>query len=104
MFRFIKKECVVAKKFFGSNVLNVNPLKCVLMNNNQEFKVRLQMMNMNNNGPWFYRYNVKIIKCSGIWNNNNDSYAQLCVPDVVKNIYAKVINLVARTNETRHKE
>ena len=51
MFRFIKKEFVVAIKFFGSNVLNVNPLKCVLINYNHEFKVRLQMMNMNNNGP-----------------------------------------------------
>ena len=34
----------------------------------------------------------------------NDSYAELCVPDVVKNINIKVFNLVSRTNETRHKQ
>ena len=41
MFRFIKKVFVVAVAFFGCSVLNVNPLKCVSMNN-QECKIRLQ--------------------------------------------------------------
>ena len=50
MFRFIKKVFVVAMKFFGSNVLNVNPLKCVLMNY-QECKIRPQMMNISSNEP-----------------------------------------------------
>ena len=102
MFRFIKKVLVVAMKFFGSNVLNVNPLKCVLMNN-QECKIRPQMMNISSNEPKCYRYNVKINRCSGIWNYINDSHAKLSVPDVVKNM-PKVTNLVPRTNETRHKE
>ena len=31
----------VAMKFFGCNVLNVNPLKCVSMNN-QECKLRIK--------------------------------------------------------------
>ena len=29
---------------------------------------------------------------------------QNCVPDVVKNLNAKVLNLMSRTNETRHIE
>ena len=68
---------------FGCSVLNVNPLKCVSMNN-QECKIRQQIININSNEPSFYPYNVKINKCSGSCNNINDSYAKLCVPDVVK--------------------
>ena len=32
----------------------------------------------------------------------NDPYAKLCVPDIVKNINVKTLNLMSRTNETRH--
>ena len=28
----------------------------------------------------------------------------MCVPDVVKNLYVKVFNLMSRSNETRHRE
>ena len=63
MFRFIKKVFVVAMKFFGCNLLNVNRLKCVSMNN-QECKIRLQIININSNEPSFYLYSVKMNK----WN------------------------------------
>ena len=43
-------------------------------------------------------------KCSGSWNKINDPSAKLCVSDTVKNINAKVFNLMSRTNETRHIE
>ena len=45
---------------------------------------------------------VKISKCSSNCNNINDTYAKLCVPDVVKNMNVKVFNLISRTNETRY--
>ena len=32
----------------------------------------------------------------------NDPYAKLCIPYVVKNINVKTLNLMSRTNETRH--
>ena len=48
MFRFIKKVFVVAINFFGFNVLNVYPLKCVSINN-QECKVRPKIININSN-------------------------------------------------------
>ena len=35
MFEFIKKVFVVAIKFFGCDILKVNPLKCILMNNQE---------------------------------------------------------------------
>ena len=41
-------------------------------------------------------------KCSGSCNNINDPYAKLGVPDVIKKINVKVLNLVSRTNEARH--
>ena len=31
----------------------------------------------------------------------NDTYAKLCIPDVVKNINIKIFNPISRTNETR---
>ena len=32
----------------------------------------------------------------------NDPYAKICVPEKIKNTNVKVINLISRTNETRH--
>ena len=89
--------------FFGCNVLNVNPLKCVLINN-QEFKIRPQIMNINSNEPSFSPYSVKINKCSGSCDNVNDPFLKLCVPNVIKNMSVKVFNLVSRTYETTHIE
>ena len=88
--------------FFGCNVLNVNPLKCVSINN-QECKVRPQIINVNSNEPSFYPYSIETNKCSGSCNNTNDPYAKLCVTDVVKNINVKVFNIISRTNEARHR-
>ena len=81
--------------FFGCSVL-----KCVLINN-QECKIRPQIMNINRNEPSFYPYSVKTNKCGGSCNNINGPYAKLCVPDVVKNINVKVFNLISRSNEAR---
>ena len=47
---------------------------------------------------------MNLYKCSGSFNNINDSYAKLSVLDVVKNINVKVFNLISRSNETRHIE
>ena len=87
---------VVAMSFFSCNAL-----KCVSMNK-KECKGRPEIINMNSNQPSCYPYSVKISKCSGSCNNINDPYAKLCVPDVVKNINIKILNLMSRTNETRY--
>ena len=52
--------------------------------NNQECKIRPQIVNINSNEPLFYPYSVKINKCIGSCNNINDWYAKLCVPDIIK--------------------
>ena len=101
MFGFIKKCFFTAMAFFNFNLLNVNSLKCVSMNN-QECKIRSEIINVNTNEPMFYPYSITINKCKGSCNTINDSYAKLCVPDTIKNINVKVCNLMSRTNETRH--
>ena len=101
MFRFAKRIFVSAMMFFGCNLSSVNPLECVSMNN-QECKVRPEIVNVNSNEPIFYPFSIRTSKCSGSCNNINDPYAKLCVPDVVKNLNIKVFNLMSRTNETRH--
>ena len=86
--------------FFGS-LSSMNPLECVSMNN-QECKVRPEIVNVNSNDTLFYPFSISASKCSGICNNTNDPYAKLCVPHVVKNLNIKLFNLMPRTNETRH--
>ena len=54
--------------------------------NNQECKVRPQIVNVNSEEPVIFPFSIKISKCSGNCNNINDPYAKLCVPDVVKNL------------------
>ena len=53
---------------------------------------------------YFFSFSIKTSKCSGSYNNINDLYAKLCVPDVVKKVNVKVFKLMSRTNETRHIE
>ena len=70
--------------------------------NNQDCKIRPEIINVNSNEPLFFSYSIKVNKCSGSCNNINGSYSKLRVPDVVKNSNVKVFNLMSRTNETRH--
>ena len=73
--------------FFGG-LSGVNPLECVSINN-QECKVRPEIVNVNSNEPLFYPFSFKTSKCSGSCDNINDPYAKLCYPDVVKNLNIK---------------
>ena len=103
MFRFVKQILISAIMFFGCTSSKVNSLECVSLNN-QEGKVRPEIINVNSNEPVFFPFSIKTSKCSGSCNSINDPYAKLCVPDVVKNLNVKVFNLMSRTNETRHIE
>ena len=99
MLRLIKQCFFVELAFLSS----VNSRNCILMNN-QECKVRIQIVNVNGGDPVFFRFSVKTSKCSGSCNNMNNPCAKLCVPDIVKNLNVKVSNLVSGTNETKRKE
>ena len=52
----------------------------------------------------FYPFSIKVNKFSGSCNNINDPYAKLCVPDTIKNINAKVFNLMSFSNQAKHIE
>ena len=64
MFEFVKKVFFVAMTFFNFNPLNVNSLECVSMNN-QECKIRPEIINVNTNEPVFYPFSITVNKCSG---------------------------------------
>ena len=59
MLRFIKKCFFTAITFFSYNLLNINSLKCVSMNN-QECKIRSEIINVSTNEPMFYPYSITI--------------------------------------------
>ena len=99
MLGFIKKWIFTA---FLSTLTSINLLSCISMNN-QECKVRPQIVNVNGDDPVFFPFSIKTSKCSGSCNNINNPYAKLCVPEVVKNLNVKVFNLMSRINKTRHK-
>ena len=52
MFGFFKKVFFTAITIFSYNVLNVNSLECVSVNN-QECKIRPEIINLNINEPFF---------------------------------------------------
>ena len=64
---------------------NVNSIECVSMNN-QECKLRTEIIYHNTNEPMFYPYNIKINRCKGSCNTINNPYAKICVPDQIKSI------------------
>ena len=99
----MKRIFVSAMMFLGCNLSSVNLLECISMNN-QEYEVRPEIANVNSDELVFFPFSIGASKCSGSCNNINDSYAKLCVPEVVKNVNAKVFNLTSKTNQTRHIE
>ena len=86
---------------FLASLVSTPLLSCISMNN-QECKVRTEIVNVNSNEHVFYPFSIKTSKCSGSCKNINDPYTKICVPDVVKDLNVKVFNLILRTNETRH--
>ena len=67
MFGFIKK-CFFTGLAFLSTLTSVNLLSCISMNN-QECKVKPQVVNVNEDDPVFFPFTSK---CSGSCNNINN--------------------------------
>ena len=68
IFSFVKKVFIL-----GLTVLSniTNALNCISINN-QECKVRPEIISIDSNNPMFYPFSIKINKCSGNCNNIND--------------------------------
>ena len=88
------KQIFISTMIFFGSLSSVNPLECVLMNN-QKCKVRPEFVNVNSNEPLFYPFSIRRSKCSGSCDSINDPYTKLCVPDAVKNLDVKVFNLIS---------
>ena len=83
MFRFIFK-IFLKELAILSSLVSTTPLSCISMNN-QECKVRPEIINVISDEPVFYPFSIKTSKFSGSCNNTNDPYANMCIPDVIKN-------------------
>ena len=102
MLGFIKM-CFFTRLVFLSTLTSINLLSCISMNN-QECKVRPQIVNVNGDDPVFFPFSIKTSKCSGSCNNINNPCAKLCVLDVAENLIVKVFNLVSEINNARRIE
>ena len=78
-------------------VSNVNSLKCVLMKK-QECKVREVIINSD---YMLYPFSIKVNRCNGNCDNISNPYSRVCVPNVIKNITAKVFDLISWKNKTK---
>ena len=76
MLGFIKRYFFTGLAFL-STLTSVDLLSCI-SRNNQECKVRPQIVNVNSDEPVFYPFSIETSKCSGSCNNINDLYAKLC--------------------------
>ena len=65
--------------------------------NNQDCKIRPQILSINSDNPLFYLYSIQVYTWSDSCNNINDPYAKWYLSDVVKNINGKVFNLMSKT-------
>ena len=77
MLGFIKR-CFFTGLVFLSNLTSLNLLSCISMNN-QERRVKPQIVNVNSKEPLFFPFSIKTSKHSGSCNNINNPYAKLCV-------------------------
>ena len=102
MFLLTKKIFYIGFLFL-SGLVSITSFSCISLKN-QECKVRPKIADIDCNNPIFYPFSVKINKRSGNCNNINNPYAKICVPDTVKDLNVRVLNLMSRTNETRHIE
>ena len=98
MFSFVKKVFVLGLTVLSSSITGA--LNCVSMNN-QECKVRPEIVDVSSNNPIFYPFSVKMNRCSGNCNSINNPYAKICVPDIVENLNVKIFNLMSRANEAK---
>ena len=99
MFGFIKKYFFKGLAFF-STLTRENLFSCISINN-QECKVRPQIVSANDEESVFFPFTIKTSKCSSSCNNINIVYAKLCVFDVVKNLNVRIFNLMSGTNYAR---
>ena len=76
-----------------------NSLKCYSLDN-EECKIRPEIINVSNKEPIFYPYKIKMSRCVGGCNTIDDPYVKICFASDIENIGLKVFNLLSQNNET----
>ena len=102
MFGIIKKAFISTLAFFNHNILftnSLNSLKCYSLDN-QECKIRPEIIGVNNKEPIFPPYKIKMNRCVGSCNTIYDPYGKTCLANDIENISLKVFNLLSQNNET----
>ena len=69
MFSFVKKVFVLGLIVLSSSITGA--LNCVSVNN-QKYKVRPKIVDINSDSPMFYPFSIKVNKFSGNCNSIND--------------------------------
>ena len=69
--------------------------------NNQLYKPRPTIANIDTDKTIFYPFTVSVNKCGGSCKTIDDLYDWVCVSNKVKNMNVKVFNLISAVNETR---
>ena len=64
-------------------------------------QARRTLVDTNSNETIFYPFAVSVNKCAGSCNSINDPRVQVSVSNKVKNMNAKIFNLMSGVNETR---
>ena len=85
--------------FFSHNILLTNSLKRYSLDN-QECKIRSEIINVNNKEPILYPYKIKMNSCVGSCNTIDDPHGKVCFANDIENIGLKVFNLLSQNNET----
>ena len=78
-------------------VSTANSLKCKSLKE-QEYEVREVVVKSE---YMTFPYDIKVNRCSGNCNNITNPYAKVCVPDIIKNVTAKMFDLMPLTNKTK---
>ena len=47
-----------------------------------------------------FSYNIKVNRCIGSCNNITNPRSRVCIPDIIKNVTVKILDLMPLTNET----
>ena len=88
MFSFIKKVIILTIS------LPLTWSYCLLLKS-QECKARKAIID---NDYMTYPYKIKVDKCSGSCNDKDNLYYKICLPDSIKNISVKSLDLISKRN------
>ena len=80
-------------------MLLTSSLNCDSLDN-QECKIRPEIISVNKKEPIFYPFKIKMNRCVGSCNTIDGPFGETCFANDIENIGVKVFNLLSQNNET----